>query len=410
MGGLNKKLVETGLASYTSEDVMATRSEYNSAQRLLGSLWEKLSHEESPLEYLTPMRPKAKFLHQRSAIEEYERTRVWGTEAAFWQHPVQQFLKPALQTAKHDWLGSKEIPESVQKRREIEEYFDKLKWLKYEMLEEMAKNARDTKSAKEFRAQQQRTLFGVNPYGMPGNIYSSMPTLDRDYYENFVKAQTPEDRRTIMEIVAPNQRKLYMAQWMSQLVDNVRADAQMGKKTSIQAEREVRALNNARMAEGQPINQELFAQYKQEAEQGESYATWSRRKEIAEYFQKAPLPPANYVGWHPSVDLEDVKLKIVDNMGMDIHDYNLWESRRRELLRKPYISSENPLQEPGIHYDNQMMTAITKTMQDVLKLKNVQVHVLPAPAGQDIIDIQIQDNRKDAIQRYKQDENYAEMR
>ena len=41
------------------------------------SLWESMrSNSESPLEMLTPIRPIAKFLHQRTAIEDYIETQL----------------------------------------------------------------------------------------------------------------------------------------------------------------------------------------------------------------------------------------------------------------------------------------------------------------------------------------------
>ena len=52
------------------------------------------------------------------------------------------------------------------------------------------------------------------------------------------------------------------------------------------------------------------------------------------------LPGPDWVGWHPSVDLEDIKLKVVENMGEDIHEYNLWPSRNRRLQNKGYINTE----------------------------------------------------------------------
>ena len=128
---LGERLVDAGLMQLVGdEDPFAIRTSYNAAQRIAGGIWEKIAHWESPREYLLPLSPKAKFIHQRSAIEEYERTRVWGTEAAFWQHPVSQFLRPAAQMFGREILGTTGIPEHIQRRRAIEDYFDKLQYVK----------------------------------------------------------------------------------------------------------------------------------------------------------------------------------------------------------------------------------------------------------------------------------------
>ncbi len=405
---LGEDLVDAEVMRFAADDdPFAIQSKYNKAQRALGGFWETITHYESPREYLLPLSPKAKFIHQRSAIEEYERTRVWGTEAAFWQHPIEHFIEPAAQMAKREWFGTTEIPKDIQKRRSIEDYFDKLKWMKFRMLEHSAEQSDNVEAAKEFRAQQRRTLFGVNPYGSLSYVYSAMPSLDRDYYESFKDARSPEERQTIMEMVAPNQRQLYMAQWRNKLAVSLKAKLSMGLIDE-SAETTLRSLNTSRSAEGRDYTPQLASQYKQEAERGESYADWSRRREAAEYFtEKAPLPGRNWVGWHPHVDLEDVKLKIVDNLGEDIHDYNLWASRQRELVRKPYITDE-PLTAVTQH-PSELAKAIEGTLRSVLSLKNVQVDVLPSPSGENDVQLEISDNRTHALQAYKRNSNFAEM-
>jgi hypothetical protein len=397
---------ERGTETYRRKQA-PIQSKYNKAQRALGGLWETITHYESPREYLLPLSPKAKFIHHRSAIEEYERTRLYGTEAAFWQHPIEHFIEPAVAMAGREWFGETDIPEDIQRRRAIEDYFDRLKWMKYKVLERAAIQQDDRESIKEFRAQQRRTLFGVNPYGSLSYVYSAMPSLDRDYYEAFKDAQSPEERTTIMEMVAPNQRQLYMAQWRNRLAVSLKARMSMGLVDE-SAERTLESLNMARYAEGRDITPRLWGQYKQEAERGESYADWSRRREAAEYFtEKAPLPGANWVGWHPHVDLEDVKLKIVDNLGEDIHDYNLWPSRQKQLVRKPYITDEPLTAE--MRHPAALSKAIEGQLRSVLGLKNVQIHVIPAPPGQDEVQLEIADGRQHALQKYKRDPNFQEM-
>jgi hypothetical protein len=405
---LSEQLVNADLMEFNrGEDPLAIKSKYNVAQRALGGLWERITHYESPREYLLPLSPKAKFVHQRSAIEEYQRTRLYGTEAAFWQHPVKHFLKPAKQMAEYEWAGRTEVPEDVQKRRVIEDYFDKLKWVKYKALERAAISMGDSESEKEFRGQQRRTLTGVDPYGSQSYIYSAMPSLDRDYYEEFKNAQSQEERAVIMEMIAPAQRKLYMAQWRNQQAQSLKAKMSMGLADS-SAETTLEALNSRRAIEGRDITPQLWGQYQEEAEADETYADWSRRQEVSQYFKKeAPLPGPNWVGWHPHVDLEDVKLKIVDNLGEDIHDYNLWDSRRRELVRKPYITDE-PLTSETRH-PSELAKAVESTLRDVLRLKNVQVNVQAIPPGQDEVQLEISDGRTHALQTYKKDPDFQEM-
>ena len=51
-------------------------------------------------------------------------------ENAFWGHPIRDFFGPFFNAAKHS-LGWKGIPEHIEERRDLEEYFDILKYVKF---------------------------------------------------------------------------------------------------------------------------------------------------------------------------------------------------------------------------------------------------------------------------------------
>jgi hypothetical protein len=69
-------------------------------------------------------------------------------------------------------------------------------------------------------------------------------------------------------------------------------------------------------------------------------------EDIQEY--RAVIGTYHNCGFHPSVDLEDIKLKLVQEIGGDPIELNLWPSRGRELSYKPFIDEEAiaPLLEP----------------------------------------------------------------
>ena len=112
-------------------------------------------------------------------------------------------------------------------------------------------------------------------------------------------------------------------------------------------------------------------------------------------------------GWHPHVDLEDIKLKIVQNLGEDMHDYNLWQSRERELVRKPYITDQ-PLTD-AVQQPADVAVAIENVLGGILRMKNVQVRALPSTAGEDSIELGVADNRHDALSAYKNNPDFTEM-
>jgi hypothetical protein len=68
---------------------------------------------------------------------------------------------------------------------------------------------------------------------------------------------------------------------------------------------------------------------------------------LPEYFKDHFLPGKDWVGWHPAVNLEDVKYRTVDHMGLDMHDFNLWPSQGRAIKRKPYVPLMDPFSSNG---------------------------------------------------------------
>ena len=45
------------------------------------------------------------------------------------------------------------------------------------------------------------------------------------------------------------------------------------------------------------------------------------------------------MGWDPSVGMDDVKLRVVQDLGMDYHDFDIWEEQAAAASRKPYLGS-----------------------------------------------------------------------
>ena len=310
-------------------------------QKLAGGYWEMISHNaETSLDMLTPIAPGAKLVHQRTAIESYEREQAYGTGAAFWKRPIENFIAPFFRTLGKE-LGYKDIPDKIQKKRVINEQFDILKYVKNTRLSNIATHHLDPKAAAEFRRKADETLFGVNPFTRRyENIYRALPKAERDYFESFETAKSTEERQRILELVPENEKSLYIARWKLAHATEVRTAKKEGILTNQELEKadsEIKDFYKEAESEGLPSSKELFGQYSATRTAGESYADWYRRVFL---LADKKLPGPDWVGWHPSVDLDDVKLKVVQTLGEDMHDYDLWESREKELPYKPYLDNE----------------------------------------------------------------------
>jgi len=306
--------------------------------KVFGGYWETLSHNiETPIDTLTPVSPAAKFMHQRTAIEDYERTQLYGTSSAFWNKPLENFLFPFLRETARSF-GYKEIPEPIEKKRDLESYFDILEYVKATRLANEARAAGDEQAVSEFEQKKSETLFGVNPFTRKyTSLYRALPKAERDYFSSFEKAKTTEERQRILEMVPENEKSLYLARWKLAMSQDIKAAQKANLLSEDQLKEADTVLNqiySEARAEGFPYDNDLMKEYTETAENGESYGDWYRRTKI---LPQVALPGPDWVGWHPSVDLEDVKLKVVTSLGEEMHDYDLWESRLKALANKPYI-------------------------------------------------------------------------
>lgn len=323
---------------------------------IFGSYWEWIAHNaETPIEQITPLAPSAKLVHMRDPVEDYERTQLYGNQMAFWQNPIEDFAKPFMSSVARSsgWTG---IPSDVQQVRDLEEYFDILKYVKYHKLATEAIIEGDIDAAKNFMRQRSQTLFGLNPYTRSaGNIFSALPRRERDYFSAFLDADTSGEKARILEMIPENERMLYVAQWQlgysSDVKDAVRDGVISGAMAEKAAE-QAQLIDAQSRTEGVPTSQDLYREYLEGKLSGESYADWYRRtKLIARRLNELGrnLPGPDWVGFHPHVDLEDIKLKLVQNLGEDMHSYDLWPEQERALRYKPYINNQalEELQQPA---------------------------------------------------------------
>ena len=305
-----------GVLAKLNQIKASQKPEQGTFAKFFGGYWEMLAHNaETSLDVLTPISPAAKLIHQRTAIEDYENSQIYGTENGFWSHPMRDFIKPFLTKASES-VGFDAIPEHIKSRRRLEEYFDILEYTKNARLSNLARMSRDTQAVKKFESKKNETLFGLNPFTYNfSHIFRSLPRRDRDYFNSFVAADTVEERAKILEIVPDNEKGLYVARWKLQFKNDIDVAQKAGLLSEDQIEEAdlmLDQISNEAQAEGFPNNKELFAEYVSTKLPGENYGDWYRRTKL---LAEVPLPADNWVGWHPSVDLDDVKLKLVQNMG-----------------------------------------------------------------------------------------------
>jgi hypothetical protein len=265
----------------------------------------------APAEYMIPMgfRPMQKLMGGRGSIEQYEYERLYGSATAFWDKPWRDWFRPSMYSALN-MMGYQGKPLWRAEADHVGEYFDKLEFQKWMTLAQQAEAAGDTKARERYEWQAGQTRTGVNPAGSPMSIYWSLPRSERAFFNTFAFASDKE-RSRIKEMVPADQVHLYEAIWK-------------------------------RMDDGDPgmwagSDSAVSDQYMAQQQNG-----------LGDYFSGKPMPREDWIGWHSDVDMSDIKVRYINSLGRDLHDYGLWESQLRKSMQQPMLEgSEDYLFGPG---------------------------------------------------------------
>lgn len=260
----------------------------------------------APVEYMVPMgfRPMQKLLgDDRSPIEQYEYERLYGTPFAFWDKPWRDWFRPALYSAAHN-MGFSDKPGWRVDADNTNSYFDKLEFMQMMRAAEVAQMEGRHGDAFNFEFMASTTLAGTDPYSDPVSSYWSLPSQDRKFFEAFANA--PEgDRNRILEMVPDNQARIYQALW----------DRMDQEDPSLYP------------GEGRPKRDYLRSRYAEMSQEMGGH-----------------LPPDEWIGWNPDVDMDDIKVRYIDTMGKDLSDYGMWESTLKKSMRQPYLAGSGDAQ------------------------------------------------------------------
>jgi hypothetical protein len=266
-------------------------------QGAIGIALDTVRNVVAPAEYMVPMgfRPFQKLVPYSNQIDQYEYERMYGTMNAFWNKPWRDWFRPAIHSAAHlmGWEGK---PGWRKEADEINEHFDKLEFEKWMMLAESSTGA----ERRGFLRKAQNTRHGFNPSGDAMSIYKTLDTSERKFFDAFATA-APDARERILEMVPSDQVQLYKNVW--QRIDAGDHTIYPGSRTQI---------NEANLM--------------------------SRFYDFDNALADQPHPNPDWIGWHQDVDMDDIKLKYVNSLGKDIHEFDMWHKQQRSLARKPYLN------------------------------------------------------------------------
>ena len=260
----------------------------------------------------------SKFLRTRTALEDWERDNVYGSTYPSWSSPIDSFIQPLVnKSTQRDpfsaasatavvgsmfgssarakamgtvlggttgllasaygkgyeaLTGNRFIPRTRKKELMLEEQADILSYVHSMTNASRAYAAGDETMASYFLQRSTKTMYGANLNDSPERLAQALPSRKREHFEAMMYA-SERDREQILSTAGRLERRLLQAAW------------------------------------GQKVE---------------------RLPDLQEYFEGRELPGPESSFWSPYTDIDSVKIKIGQRMGLDMSQMGYYPQQIQE--------------------------------------------------------------------------------
>jgi len=316
------------------------------------SVWDFVARNgESPTEMLTPIRPMAKFMHKRTAIEDYVATQLGGSDAGIWTNPYSHFIKPAANKTRLVVDRSFKGEEVVEKEN-IDEYFDKLDHLR---------NRRNGTGMQDFNSTVSSSLSGLNTKEKVLKFKKSLSDSERDYFESFSKETDKKKREMIRSILPGNVARGYEQIWRNvDIAEETRAKGgSVQKALAEDLHKQTLKLQDVfavalSKEELESVKHSVYNNRDSYANMGfsrsdrikysadEAIRLKMADMEAATHLRNSTgVPSSKFMGWDPRLKTDDIKIRTLSVGNEDLRRFGFWQKDEDRMNRIPALKSED---------------------------------------------------------------------
>ena len=255
-----------------------------------------------------------KLISKRDYFSQYQTTQYFNKEVKLWSHPFKHLVEPFLASVAHNF-GINVMPSFTAERRANQQYWDVIKYIKYKMLAVTMAQAGDQETAALFQAKYQATMVGADPTNDTlKDELNALPLNERAYFDYFSNEPDPKKRAKIFKYLPAPAKRLYTGILTKKMAEG--GDKEMQE-----------VLAQLKETGGYRLSPEEEALYREEGF-GDK-AAWARAHFVKEYAEEHPLPGADWAGWSPDVDLDDVEINALREQGEQVQDYGYFDDKVR---------------------------------------------------------------------------------
>lgn len=386
VGDLQEELLEAGAPIVDTGNL--SRFNMNQARKGVGSkglakYWDALTDENTFF--------NKKLISDRDYLSQYLGEQVFSKQVRLWSRPIEHMLKPMIAQTLHRF-GIDKIPSFTENRRSKQEYWDKVKYIKYKHLEEQANKEGDKESAKKYYNLWRQTMIGADPTdNFRRDELLAIPKNERAYFNFFTNEPDPEKRAEILKYTPDATKRLYYSIWAKKIAES--SDNPEDKAL----------FNKLKEGEGYLLTEKEEELYKEQTDGTVSKGDWARAQLVANFAKDNPLPGSDWEGWSANVDLENVEILSLQDEGEQIQDYGFFENKMRQAMYDDTASKA------AIILDSLSSTPPSFTGEMIPSLMHVKgFRSLPTGASKSTSELVIETN--DYNKRLaKQNDQYLEM-
>lgn len=449
---INKALIDRGLAEEDTEDFSPTgiRARYNAVERGFGKAWESIAHFDSYA--------NTKVLQVRTAAEDYERKQVYGKDFKEWTQPVGDFLMPSIwknmnrnavygmasgaavgymfgaigsKGSKYGKLmgtlagaatmagakmykagyeattGERWIPKEKQRERELNDYLDKIKFIKNRKLfevysqkalvedgvdvkdmiasnkisgEKISNRKRKIQNAKrEAKLSREVTASDFKGTDVDIKLIDKLPNFLRGILTLDVVNAKKNKEKSILKTVNAEINELTSYRKTFALSENSMkaieyynesektmqgydAGEQITNIMSALPKKDKQYFKHFLKAPEEEREEilELAPKYMKRALQSAYGMKVDNKDSLPDYFSKHYLPDDNWDGWQEDYNLNAMKVKMVQNEGLEFGSFDIWEDQKREA------DAYGPTDIPNIDYDTKNTEVVQRKLREIL--------------------------------------------
>ena len=164
-----------------------------------------------------------------------------------------------------------------------------------------------TKAAIAYKQAADSTIYGLKENATSQQVLRAIPKGDKDFFMEFAKEKNKKKQDEILKYVSKYQRRALQIAWGRKKIDKVKSNK--------------------------------------------------------EYFNNHFMPGVFWAGWNPRVDMENVKMKTIENEGMLLSDFGIYESQSNEpaAVNAPSVGKFDKANSEGLGLKARLAGALNGT-------------------------------------------------